>query len=123
MITFVVPTPYLASNTTFTVDRLPTLAHKVRTLESEVEYGVLKDFRADGVNAVVKNLQFNLANLPAATAGGIIDYFKSLKGSSTIAITEDAVVYNYRIVSWRVNVDSQKFISISVSCEEYFNAN
>ncbi len=122
MIVFEVPTPFLDSLTEFTTDRLPEISSRVHMLQNKVEYGVLEDSRADGVNAVRQMLAFRLVNLPEATAKGIDSYFASLKSSSAIDIAVDSVEKQFVITEWTLDIMNQKFMSISATCEEAFNA-
>ncbi len=122
MIVFEVPTPFLAELTEFTTDRLPEINNRVYMLQNKVEYGVLDHSRADGINAVRQGLAFRLVNLPEATAKGIDNYFASLKSSAAIDITVDSVEKQFVVTEWTLDIMNQKFMSISVTCEEAFNA-
>lgn len=124
MITFTLPIalPTFPQTLTLTVDRSPTISRNIRILEEKVDYGVLSINRSDGENSVVKKLDFKLANLPTATAKRTIDYFKTLKGSKTLDVSEDGTTVKYKVVSWNVTLDSSLYTTITVSCEEHFNA-
>lgn len=116
-----VPTNF-PSTLVVTVDRNPSISRKVRLLEEKVDYNPLSISRFDGENAVTKMLDFKMASLPIATAKRVIEYFKSLKGSKTMVVSEDGTNVNYKVVSWNVTLDSSLYATITVSCEEHFNA-
>lgn len=129
MITFTLPLgpigdiyPAYPSTLTLTVDRSPSIERNVRLLEEAVDYGVLSVSRSDGINSIVKKLNFKLANLPAATAKRVIKYFTTLKGSKIMTVSEDGNNIAYKVVSWGVTLDSSLYNTITVSCEEHFNA-
>ena len=124
MITFTLPIVPITfpATLTITVDRSPSISRKVKLLEEKVDYGVLSISRFDGENSVVKALDFTMANLPTATAKRVIDYFKTLKGSKTIVVSEDGVNVRYKVISWNVTLTSSLYATITVSCEEHFNA-
>lgn len=129
MITFTLPLgpigdiyPAYPSTLTLTVDRSPSIERNVRLLEEAVDYGVLSVSRSDGINSIVKKLNFKLANLPTATTKRVIKYFTTLKGSKIMTVSEDGNNVDYKVVSWNVTLDSSLYTTITVSCEEHFNA-
>lgn len=124
MISFTLPSapPTFPSTLVVTVDRNPTISSSVRQLESKVDYGVLSKFRPDGENAVVKTLNFAISNITTATAKRIVDYFKGLKGSKTMVVSEDGTNVTYKVITWTLTQTSSLYSTVVVSCEEHFNA-
>ena len=122
MISFVAPasSAFFTTNTTFYIDRNPTISKEVRVLQKKVPYAVLDQTRSDGVNPVTETFTFNIVNLTKEDAVALDGYFNELKGSEAVTITFPEGNKNYQFVDWSLNIANSKYMSMSVKAEEVF---